>query len=103
MTLSGTSINLTKALNAGTLTFNSAGAVTISEASAMDLVGTNTAGSATLTSTAGISDAGGTSTAVTGLLTTNGTSINPTKGLNAGTQTFTSTGAGTLSERKSVG
>ena len=40
-------------LNFGTLTFNSAGAVVISEDSRMDIVGVNTAGSANLDSTAG--------------------------------------------------
>jgi hypothetical protein len=67
--VSGTSIVLgSGTFNAGTLAFSSPGAVTISEGSSLDLVGSNTAGSADLDSTAGVSDAGATSVNVTGLL-----------------------------------
>ncbi|MCP4045594.1 MAG: hypothetical protein GY732_06340, partial [Gammaproteobacteria bacterium] len=63
--LSGTAITLGDGtFNAATLTFNSAGAVAISEDSTMDIVGTNTAGSADLDSTAVLSDTGATSIAI---------------------------------------
>jgi hypothetical protein len=98
--VAGTSIGLGGGtFNAGTLTFNSAGAVVISEDSSMDIVGVNTAGSANLDSTAGISDAGATSVTVTGLADVAGTSISLGGGtFNAGTLTFNSAGAVVISE-----
>ena len=72
--------------NFGSLTFNSAGSVTISEDSSLDLVGVNTAGSADLDSTAAVSDAGATSVDITGLLDVSGTEITLGSGsFNAGT------------------
>src|SRR5436305_387016 len=74
--VAGTSINLGGGtFNTGTLTFNSAGAVVVSEDRRLDITGVSTAGSADLESTAGISDAGATSVNVTGLTDVAGTSI----------------------------
>jgi hypothetical protein len=98
---SGTSVSLGGGtFNTGTLTFNSTGTVSIAEDSSMDIVGTNTASSATLSSTAGISDAGATSIAVTGLTDVNGTSITLGAGgtFNSGTLTFNSSGAVSIAE-----
>jgi Ca2+-binding RTX toxin-like protein len=102
--VNGTSISLGGGtFNAGTLTYNSAGAVAISEDSSMDIVGVNTAGSADLDSTAGISDAGATSVNVTGLADVNGTSISLGGGtFNAGTLTYNSAGAVAISEDSSM-
>ncbi len=99
---SGTSISLGGgSFNSGTLTFNSAGAVTIHEDSAMDIVSVNTGGATTLTSTAGISDAGATSVNV-GALTVSGTSISLGGGIfNATTLNFNSAGAVTIQEDSS--
>ncbi len=65
-TLSGTAIAIGSpgAVNFGTLNFNSAGAVDISEDSATVLSGANTANSLSLTSSGGISDAPATTLAV---------------------------------------
>ncbi|MEX0819635.1 MAG: hypothetical protein WD070_08570, partial [Pirellulaceae bacterium] len=101
LTLSGTSIDLfgTGTLNAGSLTFNSAGFVRISESSSTDIVGENTARSLNLQSTGAISDAGATSIDVTNLANVNGTSISLGGGtFNTGTLTFTSSGAVVIRE-----
>ena len=91
------------AFNAGTLTFDSAGSVSISEDSSLDLVGTNTAGSANLGSTAGVSDAGATSVSVTGLLDVTGTTIVLGSGtFNAGSLTFNSAGSVNVAEDSSM-
>src|SRR5207302_2049370 len=67
--------------------------------SSMDIVGVNTAGSATLSSTGALSDAGATSVAVTGLGSFSGTSISLGGGtFNTGTLTFNSAGAVTIAE-----
>ncbi|MGI9468884.1 MAG: DUF4347 domain-containing protein, partial [Rubripirellula sp.] len=106
--VSGTSIALgsgTSVFNAGTLTFSSAGSVTISEASSLDLVGINTANSADLDSTAGVSDAGAASVNVIGLLDVSGTSTALGSGasvFNTGTLTFSSAGSVTVSEASSL-
>ncbi|MGI9459690.1 MAG: DUF4347 domain-containing protein, partial [Pirellulales bacterium] len=92
-------------VNFGSLTFSSGGSVAISEDSSLDLVGTNTALSADLDSTAGVSDAGATSVSVTGLLDVSGTSIALGSGsgtLNAGSLTFNSEGSVTISEGSSL-
>jgi hypothetical protein len=96
--VSGTSIVLgSGTFNAGTLAFSSPGAVTISEGSSLDLVGSNTAGSADLDSTAGVSDAGATSVNVTGLLDVSGVSIVLGSGtFNTGTLAFNSAGSVTI-------
>lgn len=97
---SGTSITLGSAgmANFGSLTFNSAGAVTIQEDSAMNILGVNTGGSTTLSSSAGISDLGVTSIN-TGALIVSGTSISLGGGsFNASTLNFNSAGAVTILE-----
>ena len=98
--VAGTSISLGGGtFNAGTLTFNSAGAVVISEDSGTDIVGVNMGESLDLDSTAAISDAGVTSIEVTMLADVTGTSISLGDGtFNAGTLTFTATGAVLISE-----
>ena len=93
------------ATNFGTLTFNSTGSVTVSEDSSLDLVGTNTAGSADLNSTASVSDAGAVSVNVAGLLDVSGTSVALGSGasvFNTGTLTFSSAGSVTISEASSL-
>ena len=77
--------------------------VAIAEDSAMDIVGVNTAGSATLSSTGALSDAGATSVTVTGLGSFSGTSISLGGGtFNTGTLTFNSAGAVTIAEDSSM-
>jgi len=96
---SSVTIGAVNAFNAGTLTFNSTGAVSISEGSSMDIVGTNTAGSATLSSTGAISDASATSIAVTGLTDVSGTTISLGGGtFNTGTLRFNSAGHVSVAE-----
>ena len=87
--------------NTGTLTFNSGGSVSISEDSAIDIVGVNTANNADINSTATLSDAGATSIAVTMLGEFDGTtSVTLGSGgtFNTGTLTFTSSGAVIIAE-----
>jgi N-acetylglucosamine-6-phosphate deacetylase len=102
--VSGTSISLGGGtFNAGTLTFNSGGAVIIHEDSSMDLVGANTAGSATLSAVGALSDAGAMSVTVNGLADLSGSSISLGTGtFNAGTLTFNSTGAVSITESSSM-
>ena len=71
----GTSIALDDTFGFGSLTFNSAGAVSISEAGATVLSGTSTASSLDLDSTAGITNAASASLTVTNNADLNGTSI----------------------------
>ena len=90
------------------MTFNSTGAVSISENATTDLTGTNTAASLALTSETGsINDATGTSLAVTGnanFTANDGTNCAITLGndvtdtTNFGSLTFNSTGAVSISE-----
>ena len=104
--LSGTSITLGDqtgdVTNFGSLTFNSTGAVSVSEDSATQLTGTNTGASLVLISTGAITDATGTSLSVSGNASLSGTSI--TLGdqtgdvTNFGSLTFNSTGAVSVSE-----
>ncbi len=86
----------------GSLTFNSAGAVTISEDNATDLTGTNTALSLTLISAAGITDAVNTDITVTNNASFSGTSIligdNAMDAQMFGSLTFNSAGAVTITE-----
>ena len=86
--------------NLGSLTFNSAGTVTIQEDSATGLAGANTAGTLSLTSTGDITDAS-TSLAVTNNASFSGTNV--TVGgagitTNFGSVTFNSAGAVTIQE-----
>jgi filamentous hemagglutinin family protein len=67
--------NAGDSINFGSLTFNSAGAVSISEASATQIAGTNTADSLALSSTGAITDAAGTHLTVTHDASFTGTSI----------------------------
>ena len=84
----------------GSLTFNSGGAVTITEDDSTLLTGTNTAGSLVLTSPGTITDTAGTAIAVGGNASFSGTGI--TLGdvgggsTTFGSLTFTSGGAGYL-------
>ncbi|QEL20278.1 FG-GAP-like repeat-containing protein [Limnoglobus roseus] len=104
--LGGTSISLgnqaTDTVNFASLTFNSAGAVSISEDSDTSLAGTSTAASLTLASTAGITNATNASLTVTGTASFNGTSVdlgNQTGDtMNFGDLTVSSTGAVSVSE-----
>jgi|GEM_PF-5885927 len=101
--LSGTAISLGGAginTNLGSVTFNSAGAVTIQEDSATQLAGANTANSLILESAGAITDSA-TSLAVTNNANFTGTAI--TLGgagitTNLGSLTFNSTGAVTIQE-----
>ncbi|MEZ6063875.1 MAG: hypothetical protein R3C19_26305 [Planctomycetaceae bacterium] len=97
---SGSTIDLGNGMfNVGTLTFNSAGSVSIAEDSGTDIVGTNTAGSLDLTSTGAIDDSAATSIGVTSLADFDGTSISLGGGtFNAGTLTFNSAGSVTIAE-----
>ncbi len=89
-------------MNFGTLTFNSAGLVSIAEDSATLLFGTSTADSLVLSSTASITNAPNTSLTVTNNASLWGTSI--TLGdqagdtMNFGTLTFNSTGGVSIAE-----
>ena len=104
--LSGTSItlgdNAGDAVNFGSLTFNAAGAVSISEASDTVLTGANTAQSLTLSSAGSIADAPNTSLVVTGNASLSGTSItlgdNAGDVINFGSLTFNSAGAVSINE-----
>jgi hypothetical protein len=88
---------------AGTLTFNSAGAVVIAEDDATDIVGINTAGSLDLDSLGAISDAGATSLVVAGLTDVNGASISLGGGdFDTTTLRFNSLGAVTIVEDSSI-
>lgn len=104
LTVSGASISLGGGIfNASTLNFNSAGAVNIAEDSSTDIVGANTAGSASIASTGAISDAGAASVDITGLGSFSGTSINLGGGtFNAGSLSFNSAGAVTIAEDSST-
>lgn len=102
----GTSITLGTtpgdSMNFGSLTFNTAGAATVSEDSGMNIVGANQSGTTTLSSTSGISDAGATSVN-TGALSVSGTSIDLGGGtFNASTLNFNSTGAVNIAEDSST-
>src|SRR5205823_399452 len=89
-------------VNFGSLTFNSAGAVNISEDSATQLAGASTANSLILTSTGAITNAANASLNVTSNATFAGTSIDlgnqAGDTMNFGTLTYNSTGAVTISE-----
>jgi len=86
--------------NFGSLTFNSTGAVNITEDSSIALTGTNTASSLTLASAGAISDAAGTGLTVTSNASLTGTSITlGTAGtVNFGSLTFNSTDAVNIAE-----
>ncbi|MBP86637.1 MAG: hypothetical protein CMJ64_07975, partial [Planctomycetaceae bacterium] len=92
--------------NFATLTFSSAGAVTIQEDSSTEITGTNTAASLDLDSAGAITDAAGTSLTVTGLADFAGGAI--TLGdsggdtTNFGSLTFISTGAVDITEDSSM-
>ncbi|QDU26643.1 Hemolysin, chromosomal [Anatilimnocola aggregata] len=108
--LTGTTITLgeqgTDAVNFGSLTFNSAGAVNISEDSSTLLLGASTADSLVLNSTAGITDDAAASVTVTNNASFDATAI--TLGelgsdlMNFGSLTFTSGGAVNISEDSST-
>ncbi len=101
---SGSSITLDNpaAHNFGSLTFNSAGLVTIIENSATTLSGTNTAASLVLTSAGAITDDATADLAVTGNASLSGTSITlgdqAANDVNFGSLTFTSAGAVVVTE-----
>ncbi|HBV62737.1 MAG TPA: hypothetical protein DEF45_06910, partial [Rhodopirellula sp.] len=87
----------------GSLTFHSAGAVVIGEDSSLNLVGSNTAGSVTLESVAGLSDVGATILDVAGLLDVSAASIALGAGeLNAGSLMFDSAGVVGIEEDSSM-
>ena len=91
------------ASNFGSLTFNATGSVSIDEASAMNLVGINTAANAELYSPASISDTEATSIDITGLLDVEASSLLLGESVfNAGSLTFNSTGSVTVSEVSSI-
>ncbi|OAI52333.1 hypothetical protein AYO46_05740, partial [Betaproteobacteria bacterium SCGC AG-212-J23] len=71
----GTGITLANTYHFGTLTFNSSGAVDITEADATQITGSNTVDSLTLTSAGAITNASGTSIAVTNDASFSGTSV----------------------------
>lgn len=89
-------------INFGTLNFNSTGAVNIAEDSSTSIIGTNTAGSANIVSTAALANAAGSSIVITGLGTFGGTTVNVGNAagdtFNAGSVGFTSTGAVIITE-----
>jgi filamentous hemagglutinin family protein len=97
----GISVGAAGAVNFGSLNFNSADAVSISEDSATALTGDNTAASLVLSSAGAITEVG-TSLVVTGNASFSGTSINlgnnPGDTVNFGSLTFNSTGAVSISE-----
>src|SRR5207248_353172 len=104
--LTGTSIDLGNqagdAMNFGTLTYNSAGAVLISEDSATVVTGLNTANSLTLSSTGTITNNAGTSQTITNAASFSGTGItlanNATDTLSVGANaSFTASGGGAIS------
>ncbi len=104
--LSGTIItlgdNVGDTTNFGQLRFTSAGSVLISEDSATELAGTSTAGSLSLQSSAGLTDAGGTNLSVTANASLTATSIllgdTGSDVVNFGSLTFNSAGSVTISE-----
>ena len=100
----GTSISLGGGtFNAGTLQFNSAGAVVIAEDSATVLAGTSAAASLNLDSAAGISDNGTADLTIAGLADFAGTSIVVNDNThNFGTLTFNSAGAVTIVESSAM-
>ena len=107
LTVSGSSINLgSGTFNAATVNFNSGGQVTIAEDSGMNLVGVNTANSATLSSTESISDAANSSLTISELTTLTGASIDLGVGanntFNTGTLKFNSAGAVTIEENSDM-
>jgi hypothetical protein len=104
--LAGTSINIGNAsgdaFNTTTLTFNSAGAVSIAEDSATTVTGVNTATDLTLASLGALNNAAGASITATGLSTLSGTSITIGQAagdtFNTGTLNFNSAGAVSIAE-----
>ena len=108
--LSGTSINLGNqtgdSVNFGSLTFSSGGAVNISEDSGTQLIGTSTAGSAAIISTAGIANSSGAGLTVANNASLTGTSISlgaqSGDTINFGSLTVTSTGAVSVTEDSSL-
>src|SRR2546423_10790469 len=112
---SGTSINLGNqagdAMNFGSLTFNSAGAVAISEDSSTLVVGSNTASTLTLLSPAGIAVNGTISTTGNTCLNAGACAITVTQAINAGTgtirlvsgDTVSQSGAGTITTTAELG
>ncbi|HUQ25223.1 MAG TPA: filamentous hemagglutinin N-terminal domain-containing protein, partial [Burkholderiales bacterium] len=98
----GTAITLADTYSFGTLTFNSAGAVNITEANSTQITGSNTVDSLTLTSAGAITNASGTSIAVTNDASFSGTSVtlanNATDTLSVGgIASFTASGGGAIS------
>ncbi len=93
-------------INFGTLNFSSAGAVNIAEDSSTSIIGTNTAGSANVVSTAALTNAAGSSIAITGLGTFGGSTVNlgnqAGDTFDAGSVGFTSTGAVNITEDSST-
>ncbi|MEQ9461396.1 MAG: filamentous hemagglutinin N-terminal domain-containing protein [Phycisphaeraceae bacterium] len=95
----GTSILLDGTNNFGSVTYNSAGDVSITQAGAIVISGTNTAGSLSLTSTAGtITDDGTADLTVTGLASFTGTALTLDDTYAFGTLTFNSAGAVAITE-----
>jgi hypothetical protein len=101
----GISVGAAGTVNFGSLNFNSAGAVSISEDSSTALTGDNTAASLALNSSGAITEIG-TSLDVTGNASFSGTSINLGNNVgdtvNFGSLTFNSTGAVSISEDSST-
>ena len=91
--LAGTSIALDDTFGFGSLTFNSAGSVSISEAGATILSGTSTAGGLDLDSTASITDDGTADLTVAGNADLAGTSIALDDTFDFGSLTFNSAGS----------
>ena len=109
--LRGTSVTigtngLNDTFNTGTLTFNSAGAVSIAEDTATTVVGVNTASVLTLASAGALDNAAGASITTIGLSTMSGTSINIGNAagdtFNTGTLTFNSAGAVNIAENSNM-
>ena len=109
--LTGTSVSIginagADSFNAGTLTFNTLGAVSISEDSSTTVVGANTASVLTLASAGALDNAAGAVITTTGLSTLSGTSINIGNAagdtFNTGTLTFNSAGAVNIAENSNM-
>ena len=109
--LSGMSVTigtngLSDTFNTGTLTFNSAGAVSIAEDTGTTLSGTSTASALTLSSAGALDNAAAATVNVTGLSTLSGTSINIGNAagdtFNTGTLTFNSAGAVNIAENSNM-